>query len=99
MTVLEQQAVLQEALDTWGFDAQLMMVIEESGELVQAAAKFLGGRERSSKGLIEELADVSLMIDQMRLRWGAEIDAARNCKLDRLAQRLRLDALLPQVTP
>jgi NTP pyrophosphatase (non-canonical NTP hydrolase) len=95
MTVLEQ-TVLQEALDTWGFDAQLMMVIEESGELVQAAAKFLGGRERSSKGLIEELADMSLMIDQMRLQWGEEIDAARNYKLNRLAQRLRLDALLPK---
>jgi len=86
------RTVLRKALDTWGFDAQLMMVIEESGELVQAAAKFLGGREQSPESLIEELADVSLMVDQMRLRWGPEISEARLAKLERLEQRLEVDA-------
>ena len=98
MTRLEE-SVLQSALDTWGFDAQLMMVIEESGELVQAAAKFLGGREQSPKNLIEELADVSLVVDQMRRRWGPEIYAARLAKLERLEQRMRVDAACAEAKP
>ena len=94
------RSVLQSALDTYGFDAQLMMVIEESGELIQAAAKFLGGREQSPKNLIGELADVSLMVDQMRLRWGPEISAARLIKLERLEQRMNdMDTVsLPPLT-
>lgn len=95
MTVLEQE-VLQEAMDTWGQDMQVMLFGEECCEAAVEVLKMENGRKKSAVDLISEIADVSIMVDQMRLIWGAEIDAARTCKLDRLAQRLRLDAILPK---
>lgn len=87
----DERVLLTRVVEKWGFEAQLLMVIEESGELVQAAAKFLGGREPSPKDLIAELADVSLMVDQMRLRWDEEIETVRKEKLARIKGRLELD--------
>lgn len=87
----DERALLGRILEKYGFEAQLLMAIEESGELVQAAAKFLGGREQSPKNLIAELADVSLMVDQMRLRWDEEIEEVRKEKLARIKGRLEFD--------
>lgn len=87
----DERDLLTRALKKYGFDAQLIGVIEESGELVQAAAKFLGGRELLPANLIAELADVSLMLDQMRLTWNEEIEAARKEKLKLLREQLELD--------
>jgi len=87
----DERALLTRIVEKYGFEAQLIMVLEESGELVQAAAKFLGGREPSPKNLIAELADVSLMVDQMRLRWNDEIEAVRKEKLKRLEEQLELE--------
>lgn len=83
-----EQAVMQAAMDRWGLNLQLMILIEECGELVQAAAKYQSGRTGSPKDLIAEIADVSIMIDQMRSKWGKEIDVVRAQKIARLAGRL-----------
>jgi NTP pyrophosphatase (non-canonical NTP hydrolase) len=83
-----EQATLQKAMDTWGQDLQVMMLGEECCECGKEVLKFKAGRKTSPEDLIGEIADVSIMVDQMRLIWGKEIDVVRTQKIARLAERL-----------
>ncbi len=66
---------VQRIADYYGFDKQLNQVIEECGELIQAAAKYnrVKGEgydtsinmEVAAENLVEELADVQLVIRQL----------------------------------
>ena len=89
-----ERKVFQNALDTWGTDKQLLMLIEECGELVQAAAKYANGRgdyRLLIESLCEEIADVQIMLDQITLAMPdgiAYVQFARAAKMRRLRQRL-----------
>jgi len=87
MTDLEQK-ILQRAMDTWGQDKQIMLFGEECCEAATEVLKMENGRKDGPTDLISEIADVSIMVDQMCLIWGPEIYAARLGKLERLQQRL-----------
>ena len=76
------------ALVEYGPEAQQMMLIEEIGELLNAVAKFPRGRSRP-EDIIEELADVSIMVEQIALLYGWErFELERERKLERLKMRL-----------
>ena len=76
------------ALRKWGIDAQRMMVVEETGELINALAKECRGRV-SNDDVITELADVSIMVEQMAVNFGyAAFKEEKERKLKRLADRL-----------
>ena len=57
-----------EALNSWGFDAQMDVTVEELSELIKA---FMKHRRRpcaeKAIDIAEEMADVMIMIDQMRI--------------------------------
>lgn len=79
------------ALDRWGVLAQTLLFIEECSEGIVKAVKV--GREIngvSERDLVEELADISIMIEQMRLIYDQEgaFDGIRERKLRRLARYL-----------
>lgn len=80
---------IRAALRRFGFTEQARMLQEECGELVAAVNRWRRGRAGAFEAMIEEIADVEILIDQMRLVYGAEIDAARARKLARLRERLR----------
>lgn len=86
---MERVDILKKAVDEYGKEAQLRMVIEECSELIKAVCKHLrnGGHEDD---ICEEAADVQIMIDQIRLMFGStkEIESA---KLERLAKKLGID--------
>lgn len=76
------------ALDTWGADAQIDQCIEEMAELTVELQHRRRGRMDHAA---EEVADVMIMIQQMRLLVGPEeVDEAVKEKLDRLARRMGL---------
>lgn len=76
------------ALTEYGTEAQKMMLIEEIGELLNAFAKFPRGRAKA-EDVIEELADVSIMVEQMALLYGwSRFESIREQKLMRLGERL-----------
>lgn len=84
----ERKKLYQKAIDTWGIDAQRYMLFEELGELVTAIAQENRGRV-SKKDIITELADVSIMCEQMALFFGYdEYEKEKEFKLDRLKKRL-----------
>lgn len=79
---------IRASLRRFGFTEQARMLQEECGELIAAINHWFRDRDDAFDLMIEEIADVEILIDQMRLEFGAEIDAARARKLARLKERL-----------
>lgn len=78
----------QKALSKWGEEPQLNMVYEEVGELLTALSRFKRGRS-SHYDVITELADVSIMVEQMADLFGyEEFEKEKDYKLTRLEERL-----------
>ena len=87
-----RRKIYEMALEKWGRNAQLLMLAEEMGELLQAVSK----SERSwscetRNKLIEEIADTELMLDQLKyMHTIADTDIAiwKRKKLNRLEKIL-----------
>ena len=66
MSEVKREVVLKKALKVYGEPAQLMMLQEEMGELIQQVSKIY--REKSIfSEIVDEIADVRIMIDQLIL--------------------------------
>jgi len=88
MTEEERITLYIKALRKYGIDAQRMMVVEETGELLNALAKECRGRA-TNREVITELADVDIMIEQMAVNFGyADFKEEKERKLKRLSERL-----------
>lgn len=82
------QSVLHAALRRYGFKEQLAMLQEECGELVAAVNRYRRGRPGAFEAMIDEMADVSILIKQMKLVYRDEIEKAEARKVARLKERL-----------
>ena len=80
--------IFQDALNTFGIDSQKEMLKEECAELIVALSHY--DRNRASKeAVITELADVSIMLDQMILLFGEkDFEVERERKVRRLFSRI-----------
>lgn len=89
MTKDEQRIIQNTALNIYGIIKQQWMLIEECGELLNAIAK--SKRDRAGKDeIITELADVSIIIEQMAFFYGEEdFNKEKERKLLRLKNRLQ----------
>lgn len=80
----------KQAIDLYGEKAQKLMAIEEMSELTKEICKDF--REKLNReNLIEEMADVLIMLDQMLLMYkisGDEIQRMRERKIERLKERM-----------
>lgn len=80
------KSLCRRALDVYGADAQIDQCIEEMAELTVELQHAKRGRAHHAD---EEIADVMIVVEQMRLLAGAErVDMQVKRKLRRLAQRL-----------
>ena len=86
---INETEVLQRALDTYGSAPQIAMVFELQKEL----CKYLRGRG-SSEHIAEEIADVEIMLDQMKMLFCCADDVRneRRRKVERLKERLGGDS-------
>lgn len=83
----------KKAIETWGIEAQVFMVMEETGEMLNALAKANRGRSTKEE-IITELADVSIMMEQMAYYFGyTEFEEEKKKKLKRLERRLSNDKI------
>lgn len=88
MTDTEKVILYTRVLDSWGVNAQVDMVMEEAGEMLAALGKGKRGRV-SREEIITEIADVSIMMEQMAVYFGLdEFLAEKDRKLLRLKDRL-----------
>ena len=86
------------AIKTFGVDLQLAVAIEEMAELTKAIVKIrrvaddYGKTQAARENLLEEIADVDIMIEQMKIMWGPKrVEEYRRKKLERLERRLNDD--------
>lgn len=86
---MNEQQIYLDALKTWGKDAQTLMVFEEMSELQKELCKSARGKNNTEQ-IAEEIADVEIMLEQMKLLYGCEeaVTAYRESKLRRLSSRL-----------
>lgn len=77
MSEKEMKFSLKKAMDFWGYECQSNVALEELGELIQAICKYK--REEYDKSpqeikdnLLEEIADVHNMINQLEMYFGEE---------------------------
>ncbi len=95
LTNFHRRELYQKALDTWGIDNQVGMIIEQCAELIHAIKKWERGRA-SHEDVISELADVEIMLEQARLIFDADsIDEVKQGKLKRLQYRLESEEMWP----
>jgi NTP pyrophosphatase (non-canonical NTP hydrolase) len=81
--------VLSKAYFRFGHKQQLLKLIEEMSELTQAISKELIYHQENTENIIEEMADVQILIDQFRLVWGGLIDEQMNIKKKRLSKIMK----------
>ena len=93
---MDGKDILLDAIGTYGVRAQTDMMIEEMSELTKAllkhrrAVRSLNPDEDTIGAIREEMADVSIVLDQMELLYG-DYSEYRKAKLERLAKRIRED--------
>lgn len=93
--MLDGESIMQQAIKTYGVQAQCDVAVEEMAELTKAIMKIRRVADDYEKAqpvldnLLEEIADVDIMIDQLKIMWGPrEVEEYRRKKLERLERRL-----------
>ena len=88
MDITHENAICCTALEHYGVHHQIVKCMEECGELIQALARNMCGEE-DIENVVEELADVEIMLMQMRTVFGRpEVHRAMAQKLARLKMRM-----------
>ena len=87
---------MQTALDQWGVNAQVGQAVEECAELIVALQKYINRTPQPGmvENILDEIADVEMMLAQLRLVLGIDDDALRErieYKFERLNQYLTRD--------
>lgn len=94
MSTTKERDLYRKAISTWGCVAQVDMAIEEMAELMQAISK--SKRDTKTKNWLfnvyEEIADVEIMLDQLKIVYGDcnMVAMFKIQKLERLEKRLEL---------
>ena len=85
----EREMVIEQlAIETYGRENQIEKAIEEMAELTVALKHHKDNKITRDK-VVTEIADVIIMMDQLRIIYGVDvIDAEIKRKLDRLSSRL-----------
>jgi hypothetical protein len=91
--IAEYALLLRQALRKYGKTIQLIMVIEEIAELTKEITKYFRGKN-SRENIIEEVGDVYIMLDQMRIIFNItdeELEITMNNKMKRLEDLLKAE--------
>lgn len=82
--------ILKRALATWGEQAQMLMVVEEMSELMKEILKNINRKKDNVAAIIEETADVEIMLEQLKANYDIEekVAAYKAGKIKMIEQRL-----------
>lgn len=96
MSLEERQEVYKMATDKWGWKNQSIAVIEELAELIVELAKGFNGKRTGLEAdlkLIDELADVRIMIEQVEFNTGFRTDVQMRMEQKLISLRAKLDGM------
>ena len=90
----KEMQILVGAVQHYGGNRQLVKCCEEAGELIQAICKLFDGPCSGDdiEAVVEEMADVEIMLDQVRMVLAVDPDMEqrwRERKLHRLARQIQ----------
>jgi hypothetical protein len=90
----------QIALGLWGGPAQVFMCIEEMAELMKELSKDTRGKG-SKERIAEEIADVEIMLEQMKILYGCEelTESYKEVKAFRLSGLVGYEGYKPNHKP
>lgn len=82
--------VLKRALETWGEEAQMLMVVEEMSELMKEVLKNINRKKNNIAEIIEETADVEIMLEQLKENYkiAEKVETYKAEKIKLIAKRL-----------
>lgn len=91
LDISQRTKIYHKASSKWGVESQMIVACEEFAELIVEVAKHLNGKRGiDTSGLIDELADARIMIEQIETHYGASVTVR-----DRMQYKLKkLNALL-----
>ncbi|MCL2407522.1 MAG: hypothetical protein FWC95_06290 [Defluviitaleaceae bacterium] len=87
----EQVNIMQNALTTWSAKAQLACLVEECAELIVAIQKQVNRGKDNVAAILDEIADVEIMMAQCRLHLGITDEDLREritFKMDKVQKAL-----------
>jgi len=85
---MDMQLIYKKTISRWGSDAQYDQMVEECAELIIALKHFRRGKV-NQQVVIDELADVTLMLGQLTWMFGTEqVEKAVQQKLQKLNKLL-----------
>lgn len=87
---MTENELYKRALQDWGKEPQMMQVIEEMAELTKEILKNINRKKDNIAELIEETADVEIMLGQLKCCYGIEKNVAdyKVAKMQKIAKRL-----------
>ncbi len=82
--------ILKRALQTWGEQPQMLMVVEEMSELMKEILKNINRKKDNIAQIIEETADVEIMLEQLKENYSItdKVSAYKADKIKLIEQRL-----------
>ena len=87
----ERRRVYEAAIDRYGIEPQLRMVIEEMSELTKELCKFFRGKDNLDD-IADETADVAIMLEQLQLIFNLhDVSKHMDAKVERLAGKLGIE--------
>jgi len=91
---MKKELLARRALELWGIKAQTGKMTEEAGELIAAIQRYENvgvylDNKGSEKEVVEELADVCIIMECMKIIFGENrLNAMIDRKLDKLQKRI-----------
>ena len=80
--------LLKKAIQVWGKNAQLLMVLEEMSELQKEILKHMNRGKNYSSEIIDETADVEIMLTQ--LKYIFDIEKAVENRIPQKLEKIRV---------
>lgn len=81
--MISENGLYQLAINTWGSNAQNIMVLEETAELQKEVCKLIRGDHSADRidKIAEEIADVRIMCNQLEYGLEIKVQVARQTKI------------------
>lgn len=82
--------IYERAIKVWGKEPQMLQVIEEMSELTKEILKNVNRKKDNIDELIEETADVEIMLEQLKCCYGikSQVEEYKAGKLLKIERRL-----------
>ncbi|MBR1600895.1 MAG: hypothetical protein IJ677_04885 [Alphaproteobacteria bacterium] len=90
MSEIDEQKLYERTIRVWGKEPQMLQVIEEMSELIKEILKNVNRKKDNVAEIIEETADVEIMLGQLKYCYDIEKQVAsyKSEKLKTIAKRL-----------